>query len=67
MEGTCIFTDEFNVDNALPYMGYTHEIVPHKEKIFVLDDAHTNTTEGFWSLSKNGIRDTFHAVSNKWL
>jgi transposase len=66
-KGTRIFTDEFNVYNALAYMGYKREIVPHGQKIFVLDDVHTNTIEGFWSLSKNGIRGTFHAVSTKWL
>jgi transposase len=66
-KSTRIFTDEFNVYNALPYMGYTREVVPHGQKVFVLGDAHTNTIEGFWSLSKNGIRGTFHAVSDKWL
>ena len=30
-------------------------------------DIHTNTIEGFWSLVKNGIRGTHHAVSAKWL
>ena len=28
---------------------------------------HTNTIEGFWSLCKNGIRCTYHAVSSKYL
>src|SRR5215211_5535561 len=50
-QGTQIFTDEFNIYRALPSMGYGHSIVPHHEKIFVLGDAHTNTIEGFWSLS----------------
>ena len=64
-KGTKVYTDEFNVYNPLTRMGYKHGIVPHKEKIFVLGDAHTNTIEGFWSLSKNGIRGTYHAVSDK--
>ena len=55
-KGTQIYTDEFNVYNKLPSIGYEHGIVPHKERIFVLGEAHTNTIEGFWSLSKNGIR-----------
>ncbi len=66
-KGTQIYTDEFNAYNPLSVMGFKHGIVPHKEKIFVLGDAHTNTIEGFWSLSKNGIRGTYHAVSNKYL
>ena len=48
-------------------MGYKHAVIPHGQKIFAIDDIHTNTIEGFWSLSKNGIRGTFHAVSDKWL
>ena len=66
-KGTQIYTDEFNVYNKLPSIGYEHGIVPHKERIFVLGEAHTNTIEGFWSLSKNGIRGTYHAVSDKYL
>ena len=65
--GSQIFTDEFNVYNALPAMGYKHDIVPHAEKVYVLGDAHTNTIEGFWSQSKNGIRGVYHAVSAKYL
>lgn len=66
-KGTQIYTDEFNVYNALPAMGYKHGIVPHAEKIYVWGDAHTNTLEGFWSQSKNGIRGVYHAVSAKYL
>ena len=66
-KGTEVYTDEFNAYNSLRSMGYQHGVVPHKEKIFVLGKAHTNTIEGFWSLSKNGIRGTYHAVSDKYL
>jgi transposase len=66
-KGTQVYTDEFNAYNSLRSMGYQHGVVPHKEKIFVLGKAHTNTIEGFWSLSKNGIRGTYHAVSDKYL
>jgi len=66
-QGAQIFTDEFNVYNALPAMGYTHGIVPHAEKIYVLGNAHTNTIEGFWSQAKNGIRGVYHSVSATYL
>ena len=66
-KGTQVYTDEFNAYNSLRSMGYKHGVVPHKEKIFVWGKAHTNTIEGFWSLSKNGIRGTYHAVSDKYL
>ncbi len=65
--GTTVYTDEFNAYNKLSWMGYKRQVVPHKQGIFVLGKAHTNTIEGFWSLSKNGIRGTFHAVSDKYL
>ncbi len=66
-KGTEVYTDEFNAYNPLTRMGYKHGVVPHAEKIFVLGNVHTNTIEGFWSLSKNGIRGTYHAVSEKHL
>lgn len=66
-KGAQVYTDEFKVYNALPAMGYKHGIVPHAEKIYVWGDAHTNTLEGFWSQSKNGIRGVYHAVSSKYL
>lgn len=46
-KGAQIYTDEFNVYDALPARGYKHDTVPHAEKIYVLGDAHTNTIEGF--------------------
>jgi len=66
-KGAQVFTDEFNVYDALPAMGYEHGVVPHAEKIYVLGDAHTNTIEGFWSQAKNGIRGVYHAVSATYL
>lgn len=62
-----IFTDEYRVYDALPSMGYKHESVNHAEKIFVAGEAHTNTLEGFWALTKNGIRGVYHAVSAEYL
>lgn len=66
-KGTQVYSDEFNVYNALPEMGYEHEAVSHAEKIYVKGNAHTNNIEGFWSQSKNGIRGVYHAVSAKYL
>jgi transposase len=65
--GATVYTDEYNSYNKLPWLGYKREVVPHGQGIFVWGKAHTNTIEGFWSLTKNGIRGTFHAVSDKYL
>ena len=66
-QGTQIYSDEFNIYQALPAMGYKHDTVPHAEKIYVLGNAHTNTIEGFWSQVKGGVRGVYHSVSSKYL
>ena len=66
-KGTQIYSDEFNIYQALPAMGYEHATVPHAEKIYVLGNAHTNTIEGFWSQIKGGIRGVYHSVSASYL
>ncbi len=66
-QGTQVYTDEYQVYNALPVMGYKHGIVPHADKVYVSGNAHTNSIEGFWSQAKNGIRGVYHAVSADYL
>lgn len=66
-KGTQVFSDEFHIYDALPAMGYKHDTIPHAEKVYVLGNVHTNTIEGFWSLTKNGIRGVYHAVSARHL
>jgi transposase len=62
-----IFSDESNIYDAVQRMGYGHRRVHHAANVYVSGDAHTNTIEGFWSLTKNGIRDVYHNVSAKYL
>ena len=64
---TMIFTDEAPVYDNLPSMGFRHSRVNHSKKVYVSGDVHTNTLEGFWSLTKNGIRGVYHSVSSKYL
>lgn len=66
-KGTQVFTDEYPIYDQLNQMGYSHDRILHSQKIYVIGDVHTNTIEGFWSLSKNGIRGVFHSVSPKYL
>jgi len=40
-----VYTDEFNAYNSLRSMGLSARGCTHKEKIFVLGKAHTNTIE----------------------
>ena len=64
-----VYTDEWKAYNRLgkKNSGYTHRRIKHKERIYVSGDVHTNTIEGFWSLTKRGIAGVYHAVSSKHL
>jgi hypothetical protein len=44
-----------------------HHRIRHKAHIHVSGNVHTNTIEGVFSLIKNGIRGTYHSVSQRWL
>jgi len=67
MPRSVVFTDEARIYRTLPRYGYEHQRVYHTAGIYVDGDAHTNTIEGFWSLTKNGIRGVYHNVSTKHL
>ncbi len=67
LEGTKVYTDEMLFYKQLPKLGYQHERIRHKAKVYVSGDVHTNTMEGFWSLTKRGIHGVYHAVSRKHL
>ena len=64
---TMIFTDEGRHYDPLQLMGYGHRRVNHSAQVYVDGDAPTNTIEGFWSLTKNGIRGVYRNVSHKYL
>jgi transposase-like protein len=62
-----VFTDEYVSYSPLEPMGYEHKRVHHATRVFVSGNVHTNTIEGFWSLTKNGIRDVYHSVGTNYL
>jgi len=62
-----IYTDEYPSYNKLNDEGYIHEIVNHADKVYVINDVHVNSIEGFWSLLKRGINGVYHCVSPKHL
>ncbi len=45
----------------------SHEVVPHKNRIYARGDVTTNTVEGFFSLIKRGIYGVYHNVSREHL
>jgi transposase len=62
-----IHTDEYKGYNQVKKIGYKHKRVNHGKGKFVVQDAHTNTIEGFWSQLKRSVHGTYHAVSPKYL
>jgi transposase-like protein len=67
MPRSTVFTDEWVAYNPLERMGYEHKRTHHAASVYVSGDAHTNTIEGFWSLTKNGIRGVYHSVGAHYL
>ncbi len=67
MPASQVFTDELKSYNGLTKAGYRHSRVNHTAGVYVSGDVHTNTIEGFWSLTKRGIGGVYHSVSAKHL
>jgi transposase-like protein len=67
MPKSTVFTDEWAAYNPLEPMGYEHKCVHHATKVYVSGDAHVNTIEGFWSLTKKGIRGVYNNVGKDYL
>jgi hypothetical protein len=42
-------------------------MVDHSKSQYVVGAVHTNRIEGFWSLIKRGMAETYHKVSRKYL
>jgi transposase-like protein len=62
-----VMTDESKLYSGLAAKGFAHEMVNHSGKEWVRGDVSTQAIEGFWSLLKRGIIDSFHQVSVKHL
>ena len=63
IEGTLIYTDEYNIYNRLEEWGYSHKTVNHSQGEYARDEdgdgyheIHVNTMEGFWSLLRSWLR-----------
>ncbi|MEX2246241.1 MAG: IS1595 family transposase [Dehalococcoidia bacterium] len=67
LPATTVYTDELLSYTGLKAKGYHHRRIAHKERVYVSGDVHTNTIEGFWSLTKRGIGGVYHSVSAKHL
>jgi len=68
MPEATVFTDDAGQYSAgRAVRGYNHRRINHSARVYVHGEVHTNTIEGFWSLLKNGIRGTYHAVGKDYL
>jgi transposase len=67
LPASMVFTDESVLYNTLHREGYHHKRIKHAAQLYAEGDITTNAVEGFFGLVKNGLRGTYHAVSEKWL
>lgn len=65
-KGAKVNTDEWTAYSGLDKR-FTHAVVKHGEGIYVVEDSHTNTIEGFWRLLKRGVIGIYHQISTKHL
>lgn len=63
VDGTQVYTDEYDIYCRLPQWGYVHKTVNHGSGEFARDEdgdgfheVHVNTIEGFWSLLRSWLR-----------
>lgn len=64
--GSQIMTDEHLGYNGLAQL-FKHSRVNHRTEQYVIDNCHTNSMEGFWSLLKRGVSGIYHSISQKHL
>ena len=62
-----VYTDEFPTYDHLTYIGFNHQRINHRAKVYVSGRIHTNSIEGFWSQIKRSISGVYHSVSPKYL
>ena len=63
IDGSLIYTDEYNIDSRLKTWGYEHKTINHGKGEYARDEdgdgfheIHVNTIEGFWSLLRFWFR-----------
>ena len=62
-----VYSDEFPTHDHLTYIGFNHQGINHRAKIYVAGRVHTNSIEGFWSQFKRSVSGVYHSVSPKYL
>ncbi|HET9411307.1 MAG TPA: IS1595 family transposase [Candidatus Saccharimonadales bacterium] len=65
--GAQIYTDQWQAYKTLGRRGYSHGVVNHGERQYVVGARHTQTVEGLWSQFKRSIYGVYHHVSVKHL
>lgn len=65
-ENTTLMTDESNL-YKFSLRNYDRQTVNHSQGVWKIDNCHTNTVEGLWSVMKRGIYGIYHHVTAKHL
>lgn len=67
-KGSTVYTDEYPAYNTLSKgKRFVHRKIKHSAGIYVMNDIHTNSVEGLWSLIKRGIGGVYHHVDPAYL
>lgn len=66
-EGSLIITDELVAYSKIDPSKYTHAIVRHGVKEYVVGGNTTNGIEGYWGLFRRMVLGTYHFVSKKYI
>jgi hypothetical protein len=67
LEGSMLFTDEWDAYKTIGKRYRGHRRIKHLAKVYVEGETHTQTVEGFFGLFKNGVRGVYHAISTTYL
>ena len=65
-KASTVYTDEYRPYRQLKN-DYKHKFVNHSQGKYVIEDAHTNTIESFWSILKKNLTGTYHSISKHHL
>lgn len=62
-----IKTDEHKIYSSLEKRGYNHKPCNHKRKVWVVEDSHTNTLEGFHAMAKGATQRTYKGIETDYV
>lgn len=66
-QGSVIYSDQWQAYKTLDKLGYTHDVVNHGERQYVIGRIYTQNIENVWSQLKRSVYGVYHQISPKHL